>query len=187
MKSRTLENKVCLIAGTTVLACFGASFWSRGAKIVAVGRTRENAEALGSDLTREGTETLLSQRIFQNPVLVIVSLPPRWNILAGSMCSFMLPESVDANLEMGLLRTALMKDGHCHGHQSAAMMQMNRACLKHWLETKQCGVILNMASVLGFSFVPEHFSNGRLRLGQGGDHCHVATFRRYLCEGWHPH
>ena len=38
-----------------------------------------------------------------------------------------------------------------------AMMRLNRACIQHWRGTGHPGVILNMASVLGYSFVPDHF------------------------------
>lgn len=152
-----LENQVCVIAGTTGIG--GASarlFASEGAKVVAIGRSEDNAQALSrslhtaehlvlcEDLTAPGAED---------------------RIVSAALDKF---GNVDVLFHVAGISGRQFGDGplaDCtdEGWDSVmavnlrAMMRLNRACLRHWLGEKRAGVILNMASVLGFSYVPAHF------------------------------
>ena len=60
MKPLVLKNKICLIAGTTGIGGASARLFGReGAKIVAVGRSPENAAALARQLTEAGVENFI--------------------------------------------------------------------------------------------------------------------------------
>jgi NAD(P)-dependent dehydrogenase (short-subunit alcohol dehydrogenase family) len=156
---RQLEGKVCLIAGTTGIAGASARLFAReGASIVAIGRSAENAgqlktevEALGArcvihveDLSAEGAPF----RAFDAALAAFGRVDVLFHVAGISGRKFgdgpladCTDEGWDTVMNINL----------------RSMMQLNRACIRRWVSEKQPGVILNMASVLGFSFVPEHF------------------------------
>lgn len=154
-----LQDQVCLIAGTTGIG--GASarlFAQEGAKIIAVGRSQENAAELGHALDSIGAEHLMLTED-----LAVPGADER--VLDAALARF---GRVDVLFHVAGISGRKFGDGplaDCtdEGWDTVmninlrAMMRLNRACIRHWLAGNRPGVILNMASVLGFSFVPEHF------------------------------
>lgn len=154
--SGLLENQVCVIAGTTGIAAASARLFAReGARVVAVGRSAGHAADLASQLGQEHltlVEDLAGPGAGERVVAATVARFARLDVLfhvAGisgrSQGDGPLAECSDEGWE------AVMSVN------LRAMMRLNRACLRHWREAGRPGVILNMASVLGFSYVPEHF------------------------------
>jgi NAD(P)-dependent dehydrogenase (short-subunit alcohol dehydrogenase family) len=154
-----LQDKVCLIAGTTGIGGASARLFGReGGKIVAVGRSHDNASSLGRDLSEAGIDNLM--------VVEDLALPgASGRVLAAALDRF---GRVDVLFHVAGISGRKFGDGplaECSDEgwdavmdiNLRAMMRMNRACLGHWLPSGHRGVILNMASVLGFSFVPGHF------------------------------
>jgi NAD(P)-dependent dehydrogenase (short-subunit alcohol dehydrogenase family) len=154
-----LTDRVCLIAGTTGIG--GASarrFAQEGAKIVAVGRSPTNAAALGAELDALGAEHLMIAEDLANP-------DAEQRVLAAALARF---GRVDVLFHVAGISGRSFGDGPLADCSDAgwdtvmainlrAMMRLNRACIQHWRGTGRPGVILNMASVLGYSFVPDHF------------------------------
>jgi NAD(P)-dependent dehydrogenase (short-subunit alcohol dehydrogenase family) len=158
--SRSLENKVCLIAGTTGIAGASARLFAReGAAIVAVGRSADNAQQLKTEIEALGgrcavhVEDLADagapDRAFATALAVFGRVDVLFHVAGISGRKFGDGPLADCTDEGWDTVMAI---------NLRAMMQLNRACIRHWLAQKQHGVILNMASVLGFSFVPEHFN-----------------------------
>lgn len=157
--SRLLQDQVCLIAGTTGIAGASARLFARhGANIVALGRSFENAAALRAEIEAEGGRCVVHVEDLANE-----GAPDR--AFAAAFAAF---GRVDVLFHVAGISGRKFGDGplaDCtdEGWDTVmninlrAMMQLNRACLRHWLAEKRPGVILNMASVLGFSFAPEHF------------------------------
>lgn len=154
-----LQNQVCLIAGTTGIGGASARLFAReGAKIVAVGRSAVNAAELGHALDTLGAEHL--------EIIEDLATPgAEERVLAATLARF---GQVDSLFHVAGISGRKFGDGplaDCtdEGWDTVmsinlrAMMRLNRACIRHWLAENRPGVILNMASVLGFSFVPEHF------------------------------
>ncbi len=158
--SAALANKVCLLAGTTGIA--GASarlFAHEGASIVAIGRSADNAAELKAEIEGLGGRCIVHVEDLATP-----GAPDR--AFAAALAAF---GRVDVLFHVAGISGRKFGDGplaDCtdEGWDTVmdinlrAMMQLNRACIRRWLAAKQPGVILNMASVLGFSFVPEHFN-----------------------------
>ncbi len=154
-----LKDQVCLIAGTTGIGGASARLFAReGAKIVAVGRLRENAAELGRALDALGAENLMLAEDLATP-------GAEERVLAAVVARF---GRVDVLFHVAGISGRKFGDGplaDCSDEgwdtvmaiNLRAMMRLNRACLRHWLGEKRPGVILNMASVLGFSFVPDQF------------------------------
>lgn len=157
--NRLLHDQVCLVAGTTGIGGASARLFAReGAKIVAVGRSPDNAAALGRALESLGAEHLelaedlaaegAEERVLSAAIARFGRVDVLFHVAGISGRKFgdgpladCTDEGWDAVMSINL----------------RAMMRLNRACIRHWLERKRPGVILNMASVLGFSFVPDHF------------------------------
>jgi NAD(P)-dependent dehydrogenase (short-subunit alcohol dehydrogenase family) len=158
--SRLLENKVVLIAGTSGIAGASARLFAReGACIVALGLCVENAAELQHEI-----EALGSRCIVHVEDLSHEGAPDR--AFAAALTAF---GRVDVLFHVAGISGRKFGDGplaECtdEGWDTVmdinlrAMMQLNRACLRHWLATAHPGVILNMSSVLGFSFVAEYFN-----------------------------
>lgn len=154
-----LAGKVCLIAGTTGIAGASARLFGReGARVVAVGRSAGNAAALSEELSAAGVENLVLAEDLVNRGAVD-------RVIASTLEQF---GRVDVLFHVAGISGRKFGDGplgECtdEGWDTVmsvnlrAMMQLNRACLQHWLGRGERGVILNMASVLGFAYVAEHF------------------------------
>lgn len=158
--SGALAGKVCLIAGTTGIGGAAARLFGReGATVAAVGRSRANADALGRELAAAGVEHAVfahdlasagaAERVLDETVGRFGRVDVLFHVAGISGRKFgdgPLADCTDAGWD-AVFATNLR-----------AMMQLNRACVRHWLPRDQPGVILNMASVLGFSFVAQHFN-----------------------------
>lgn len=154
-----LAGKVCLIAGTTGIG--GASarlFGAEGASIVALGRDATHAAALQADLERAGVAVATH----------VEDLTAEGAADRALQCALARFGRVDVLFHVAGISGRRWGDGPLHACTDAgwdmvmhtnlrAMMQLNRACIRHWLAVKQPGAILNMASVLGFSFAAAHF------------------------------
>ena len=160
MSSGPMAGKVCLIAGTTGIA--GASarrFGREGASIVAIGRSAEHAAQLAAQL--RAAHVPCASHVED---LAVAGAPDR--ALAAALAAF---GRVDVLFHVAGISGRKAGDGPLAECTDAgwdtvmavnlrAMMQLNRACIRHWLRHEQPGVILNMGSVLGFSFSVEHFN-----------------------------
>lgn len=155
-----LHGRVCLIAGTTGIGGASARLFAReGAKIVAVGRSPAHAEALGRDLAALNADffTLAEDLVHEGAAA---------RVHAAAVARF---GRVDVLFHVAGISGRKFGDGPLaactvEGWDAVmavnlrAMMQLNRACLQAWLASGTAGVILNMASVLGFSFAAEQFN-----------------------------
>jgi NAD(P)-dependent dehydrogenase (short-subunit alcohol dehydrogenase family) len=154
-----LAGKVCLIAGTTGIAAASARLFGReGASIVAVGRSAEHAADLQRELAAAGV-----------PVAThIEDLTCDGAAARALHCALDRFGGVDVLFHVAGISGRSFGDGPLHectdqgwdavmNTNLRAMMQMNRACIGHWLASGRPGVILNMASVLGFSYSVEYF------------------------------
>jgi NAD(P)-dependent dehydrogenase (short-subunit alcohol dehydrogenase family) len=153
------EGSVFIIAGTTGIGGETARHLARrGASIFAVGKSASNAERLRADL---------------------VGISGEHAVAAHDLCADGAAESVVALALKefgridGLFHVAGISGrkfgdgplGECldEGWDTVmntnlrALFRMNRAVVRHWLATSQPGVVLNMASVLGFSYVAPLF------------------------------
>jgi NAD(P)-dependent dehydrogenase (short-subunit alcohol dehydrogenase family) len=158
--NRALENKVVLLAGTTGIAGASARLFAReGASIVAIGRSAENAAQLESEIEALGARCVIHVEDLAAP-----GAPDR--AFATALAAF---GRVDVLFHVAGISGRKFGDGplaECtdEGWDTVmdinlrAMMQLNRACIRHWLTKSHPGVILNMASVLGFSFVADSFN-----------------------------
>lgn len=158
--NRSLAGKVCLLAGTTGIAGASARLFAReGADIVAIGRSAENAAQLQAEI-----EALGARCVVHVEDLATHGAPDR--ALATGLTAF---GRVDVLFHVAGISGRKFGDGplaECTdgGWDTVmdinlrAMMQLNRACLRYWSAAPQPGVILNMASVLGFAFVADHFN-----------------------------
>jgi NAD(P)-dependent dehydrogenase (short-subunit alcohol dehydrogenase family) len=154
-----MQGKICVIAGTTGIGAASARlFGEQGGRIVAVGRTKEHCDQLGRELTGLGIENIViaqdltEQRAAEEVMDRAIRKFGRIDVLfhvAGisgrRQGDGPLAECSDEGWDV-VMSTNLR-----------SMMRMNRACIRHWLAAGTPGVILNMASVLGFSFATEHF------------------------------
>jgi NAD(P)-dependent dehydrogenase (short-subunit alcohol dehydrogenase family) len=157
--SGVLDGKVCLIAGTSGIG--GASallFGSEGGTIVAVGRGEEHARELEEKLSTSAVEHLVMSED-------LTGLGAAERIVAAACERF---GRIDTLFHVAGISGRKFGDGPLHACTDAgwdtvmnvnlrAMFQLNRACIRHWLDMERPGVILNMASVLGFSFAAQHF------------------------------
>jgi len=165
-----LADQVFIIAGTTGIGGATARlFGQSGARIVAAGRSAEHAADLGATLTAQGTENLMCRCDLTD------------DGAADSLVDQALKKfgRIDGLFHAAGISGRRYGDGPLHACTDAgfdavvrtnlrAMFQLNRACIRHWLEVKKTGAILNMASVLGFSFAAEHFDAIAYATSKGG-------------------
>src|SRR5947207_11940950 len=151
------EKKIVVIGGTTGIGLSAAqAFVDEGAKVVVVGRNKENVaqaksqlgenvQALSADATDPGTAVNAINLCFGK----FGGFDGLYHVAGGSgrkMGDGPLHElSLDGwnkTLELNL----------------TSLMLSNQAAVKKFLELKKAGTILNMGSVLGFSPSPKYFS-----------------------------
>jgi NAD(P)-dependent dehydrogenase (short-subunit alcohol dehydrogenase family) len=156
--SQQLRNKnIVIIGGTTGIGLSAAkAFISEGAKVVVVGRNkenvaqvkaelRENVEAIGADATNTGTAILAIDVCmekfggFDGLYHVAGGSGRKWG--DGALHELSL-DGWNKTLELNL----------------TSLMLSNQAAVKKFLELKKQGTILNMGSVLGFSPSPKYFA-----------------------------
>lgn len=152
-------GQVCLLAGTTGIAAAAArAFGASGARIVACGHLAEDGQALASELSELGIEHRVVLEDLTGP-------GAEARAVAAAVEAF---SRVDVLFFVSGISGRSRGDGplaHCSDEgwdavmnlNLRAMMRLNRACVRHWLDAGRHGVILNMASVLGYSHATEHF------------------------------
>lgn len=154
-----LAEKTIIVAGTTGIGGAAARlFGQAGARIVAIGRSAEHGADLANALVAQHTPAIVH-------CCDLADDGAAEEITALTLERF---GRVDALFHVAGISGRKLGDGPLHactdpGFDTVlrtnvrAMFQLNRACIRHWLETMQPGAILNMASVLGFSFATGHF------------------------------
>lgn len=183
--SGQLTGKVCLVAGTTGIGGASARLFGReGAHVAAVGRSPENADALGRDLAAAGVNHLvLAEDLAQSDAAERVH--------AAVVAKF---GRVDVLFHVAGISGRKSGDGplaDCTDEgwdrvmsvNLRAMMRLNRVCLRSWLAERRPGVILNMASVLGFSFVAGYFDTVAYAAAKGA----IIAFSQHAAATYARH
>jgi NAD(P)-dependent dehydrogenase (short-subunit alcohol dehydrogenase family) len=181
-----LVDKRCLIVGgTTGLGRAAARrFLEEGAKLVIAGRSPDKGAAALTELREVGSVAFFAcdaavpeqvERLFADAVAFLGGLDVLYHVAGISGRRFgdgplheCTDEGWNATLTANLTSTFLT----------------NRAAVRCFLQQKSPGVILNMASVLGFSPAPRHFDTIAYTATKGGI---LAMSRlaaaRYAAEG----
>ena len=165
-----LANKRCLIVGGTsgLGLSAAAHFLETGAKVVVAGRSPDKgAEAVAlladkgpvSFIRCQAADPMQVERLFTESVAFLEGLDVLYHVAGMSgrqqgdgplhECT---EEGWQATIDANLKSTFLT----------------NRAAVRHFLERKQPGVILNMASVLGFAPSPRYFDTYAYAATKGG-------------------
>jgi NAD(P)-dependent dehydrogenase (short-subunit alcohol dehydrogenase family) len=165
-----LESKRCLIVGgTTGLGQSAAArFLEEGARLVISGRSPEKGEAAQQALQAGGPVSFVPSdathpgqvdELFQRTVALLGGLDVLYHVagISGRQhgdgplheCT---EDGWDSTLGANLKSTFLT----------------NRSVVRHFLERRQPGVILNMASVLGFAPSPRYFDTCAYAASKGG-------------------
>jgi len=154
-----VSDQVFIIAGTTGIGGATAKLAAQqGARIMAVGRSAENAQQLQQSIRSEGGDCIVHAQDLTEP-------GAESEVIRKTLENY---GRIDGLFYVAGISGRRWGDGPLHectdtgwdtimNTNLRAMFRLNRACIQHWLESKRPGVILNMASVLGFSFVAKHF------------------------------
>jgi NAD(P)-dependent dehydrogenase (short-subunit alcohol dehydrogenase family) len=156
--SQQLRNKnIVIIGGTTGIGLSAAkAFIDEGAKVVVVGRNKENVEKAKGELKKNAEGVIADAREPGSAVNAI-------NICLEKLGGF------DGLYHVAGGSGRKMGDGPLHelsldGWNKTlelnltSLMLSNQAAVKKFLELKKAGTILNMGSVLGFSPSPKFFA-----------------------------
>lgn len=150
-------KNIVVIGGTTGIGLSAAkAFVSEGAKIVVIGRNKENVAKVRSEL-RENVQAISAD-----------ATDPETAVNAINLCLEKFG-SFDGLYHVAGGSGRKMGDGPLHelsleGWNKTlelnltSLMLSNQAAVKKFLELKKAGTILNMGSVLGFSPSPKYFS-----------------------------
>lgn len=170
MMGGCLANKRCLIVGGTsgLGLAAAASFLEEGAKVVIAGRSREKGAQAVATLQGKGTVSFVPcqaadvadvERLHGEAITVLEGLDVLYHVAGMSgrrhgdgplhECT---EEGWQATIDANLKSTFLT----------------NRATVRYFLERNQPGVILNMASVLGFAPSPRYFDTYAYAATKGG-------------------
>jgi NAD(P)-dependent dehydrogenase (short-subunit alcohol dehydrogenase family) len=168
--SDRLRGKRCLIVGgTTGLGLAAATrFLQEGARLVVAGRSPEKGAAAVTELGRHGLVRFLPCDAAQ-PVQVEELLREAVAFLDG----------LDVLYHVAGISGRGHGDGSLHqctdaGWQATIDANLkstfltNRSAVRHFLGQRQPGVILNMASVLGFAPSPRYFDTYAYTASKGG-------------------
>jgi NAD(P)-dependent dehydrogenase (short-subunit alcohol dehydrogenase family) len=168
--AQRLANKRCLIVGGTTGIGLAAArrFLEEGARLVIAGRSADSGAAAQAALAALGPMLYVPcnaahpeqvERLFAESVASLGGLDVLYHVAGISgrrygdgplhECTY---EGWQATLDANLTSTFLT----------------NRAALRHFLAQGQGGVILNMASVLGWSPSPRHFDTCAYTATKGG-------------------
>jgi len=150
-------KSIVVIGGTTGIGLSAAkAFVSEGAKIVVVGRNKENVAKVESEL-RENVQAVSADATHPETAVNAINLclekfgnfDGLYHVAGGSGRKMgdgplheLSLEGWNKTLELNL----------------TSLMLSNQAAVKKFLELKKAGTILNMGSVLGFSPSPKYFS-----------------------------
>ena len=156
MQDPWLHNKsIVIVGGTTGIGLSAAkSFIAHGANVVAIGRNPQNAEAASSLLKTAVIETgdASQEGIAENAISRCIdqfgSFDGLYHVAGGSGRRYGDGPLHELSLE-GWEQTLNLN--------LTSLMLSNRAAVKHFLERKTGGTILNMSSVLGYSPSPRYF------------------------------
>jgi NAD(P)-dependent dehydrogenase (short-subunit alcohol dehydrogenase family) len=150
-------KNIVIIGGTTGIGSSAAkAFINEGAKVVVVGRNKENVEQVKSQLGKSGeaisadaTDPDTTMNAINLCIEEFGSFDGLYHVAGGS----------GRKMGDGPLHE-LSLDGWNETLQLnlTSLMLSNQAAVKKFLELKKSGAILNMASVLGFSPSPQYFS-----------------------------
>lgn len=155
---RLLHKKLVIIGGTTGIGFSAAKrFVQEGARVVIVGRNPDSAaqagETLGNDhcatLVGDATEPQTSRKAIDLCLERWGGFDGLYHVAGGSgrqLGDGPLHEVTDPGIQATL-------ELNLH-----SIILSNRAAIQTWLEREQAGVILNMASTLGYSPSPQFFS-----------------------------
>jgi NAD(P)-dependent dehydrogenase (short-subunit alcohol dehydrogenase family) len=167
---RCLANKRCLIVGGTsgLGLAAAARFLEEGAKVVIAGRSPQKGAAALASLTGKGPVSFVAgqaaeatqvERLYAEAVTFLEGLDVLYHVAGSSGRSQgdgplheCTEEGWQATLDANLKSTFLT----------------NRAAVRHFLHHRQPGVILNMASVLGFAPSPHYFDTYAYAATKGG-------------------
>lgn len=156
MQNPWLQNKsIVIVGGTTGIGLSAAkAFIAHGARIVAVGRNPQNAGVASSllksaeieigDASHEGTAESAIRRCIDQ----YGSFDGLYHVAGGSGRKYGDGPLHELSLE-GWEQTLNLN--------LTSLMLSNRAAIRHFLERKTSGTILNMSSVLGYSPSPRYF------------------------------
>jgi NAD(P)-dependent dehydrogenase (short-subunit alcohol dehydrogenase family) len=183
--NKVLAGKVCLITGTTGIGAASARLFAReGARVCCVGREEDHARQLAESLRADGGEAT-----FYAEDLTLAGAAER--ALAACLEAF---DRLDVLLHIAGISGRKFGDGPLHECTDAgwdtvldtnvkALFQLNRACLRHWLEHQRPGNIINMASVLGFSPEPKFFATHAYAASKGA----IIALSRAAAAYYAPH
>ncbi|MBI3410029.1 MAG: SDR family oxidoreductase [Planctomycetes bacterium] len=170
MATGRLANKRCLIAGgSTGLGLAAARrFLQEGARVVIVGRSVEKGAAAFESLHTVGPVQFFPCDV-SDPKLVELLFQDSIAHLGG----------LDVLYHVAGISGRRQGDGPLHectedGWQATidanlkSVFLTNRAALRHFLEQRQGGVILNVASVLGLAPSPYYFDTAAYTASKGG-------------------
>jgi NAD(P)-dependent dehydrogenase (short-subunit alcohol dehydrogenase family) len=165
-----LINKRCLIVGGTsgLGLSAAAHFLEEGAKVVIAGRSPQKGAQAISSLQEKGSVSFIAchaadsaqvEQLYAKTVALLDGLDVLYHVAGMSgrsqgdgplhECTEVgWQATIDANLKSTFLT--------------------NRAAVLHFLNSKQPGVILNMASVLGFAPSPRYFDTYAYAATKGG-------------------
>jgi NAD(P)-dependent dehydrogenase (short-subunit alcohol dehydrogenase family) len=158
MSKGWLENKrIVIIGGTTGIGFSAAkACMEEGASVVIVGRDPGRSEAAGRELgsgavsvTADATIESTAELAIETSVHHFGGFDALYHVAGGSGRIFGDGPLHEMNKE-GWEKTLHWNLG--------SMMYSNKAALQYFIKSKHAGVILNMASVLGFSPSPHFFS-----------------------------
>jgi NAD(P)-dependent dehydrogenase (short-subunit alcohol dehydrogenase family) len=168
--SKRLLNKRCLIVGGTTGIGFAAAakFLEEGASLVLAGRSVNKGAAAAKSLNSRGAVHFVPADA-SDPASVDVLVAASVDLLGG----------LDVLYHVAGISGRRFGDGPLHectddGWQATVDANLkstfltNRAVVRHFLSHDQPGVILNMASVLGFSPSPRYFDTVAYTATKGG-------------------
>jgi NAD(P)-dependent dehydrogenase (short-subunit alcohol dehydrogenase family) len=161
-----LANKRCLIVGGTSGIGLAAAvrFLEEGARLVVAGLAPNALESLTNQgpvtvLTCDATDARQVEQLFTQAIATLGGLDVLFHVAGSSgrrhgdgplhECTEAgWQATLDANLKCTFLT--------------------NRAAIRHFLDQKQAGIILNMASVLGFAPSPRYFDTCAYTVAKAG-------------------
>jgi NAD(P)-dependent dehydrogenase (short-subunit alcohol dehydrogenase family) len=168
--SGRLANKRCLIVGGSTGLGFAATarFLEEGARVVVAGRSPEKGAAALASLSDRGSVAF---------VAADASVAAQVDRLFAEAAAFL--SGLDVLYHVAGISGRQYGDGPLHECTEAgwhatldanlkSTFLTNQAAVRHFLKQKQPGVILNMASVLGFAPSPRYFDTYAYAATKGG-------------------
>jgi NAD(P)-dependent dehydrogenase (short-subunit alcohol dehydrogenase family) len=163
-----LEGKrLVVVGGTTGLGLSAAMAFAReGARMIVLGRSPENVALAQGKLGEAGHAFAADATQPDAAARAIHECLSRWNgfdglyHVAGGSGRRFGDGSLHAMPDEGWTRTLELN--------LTSVAWSNRAALRHWVERREGGAILNVSSVLGFSPSPHHFTTHAYAAAKAG-------------------